>query len=145
MELRVQITLIIMMMVNEFELLNDPNIDISKFRLHDFHDVKFYHDKSIKILYFNSRDIRSKANFIDYTLRNLNSSINIIIAVETFLKDTDPEFIIPNFRGFYANRKNRKGGGVAIFIRDDLNYDSSKFQYYGDDYHNFVSIILNTR
>ena len=72
-------------------------------------------------LKLRSFNIRSTTKHLDQWLDNLNSSFDILCLCETFLtEELQNEVYIEPFQGFHQCR-NRDGGGVSVYVRDDLS------------------------
>lgn len=72
-------------------------------------------------IYLNIRSL--KTNFFPFltSINKILNAIKMIILVETNISDEEqPFFNIQNFKSFFFNRKNRRGGGIAIFVKNDL-------------------------
>ena len=77
--------------------------------------------QSINICHFNARSIRNKMDEISYFTKQNN--IHIITISETWL---GPEFSdnyinLPNFQTVFRQDRNKNGGGVCIFVSDQLS------------------------
>ena len=77
--------------------------------------------QSINICQFNARSIRNKMNEISYFTKQNN--VHIITISETWL---GPEFSdnylnLPNFQTVFRQDRNKNGGGVCIFVSDQLS------------------------
>ena len=57
-----------------------------------------------------------------------NKTIHFIILTETWIKsDTDANnFQIPHFSHYYNCRQDRRGGGVSIFVHNNLTHQLSE-------------------
>jgi hypothetical protein len=59
---------------------------------------------------------------IESFLRDLKCKIHVIVISETWVKENEKSlFNISNYKSIYSCRKNRNGGGIGIFIHDDIN------------------------
>ena len=67
-------------------------------------------------------NINSLANKFDQLTTVINDNIDILVLVETKLYDTFPEsqFFINGFSKPYRIDRNRNGGGVMIYVRQDI-------------------------
>ena len=85
----------------------------------------------LKIVSLNIANLLSKLNYFKIFIGNLCNNLNkpnIIAVTETHLNDrqnhgyTKDELhhLIPGYKFFYRNRSNRRGGGVGIFVDDNL-------------------------
>ena len=85
-------------------------------------------DQPLSILLLNTNRLitpsgRSKAPFL-WDQAQLNNSIMVGVT-ESWLNDqhADAEVNIPGFSILRSDRKNREGGGVVLFLRDDITGD----------------------
>ena len=67
-------------------------------------------------------NINSLANKFDQLTTVINDNIDILVLLETKLDDTFPEsqFVINGFSKPYRIDRNRNGGGVMIYVRQDI-------------------------
>ena len=67
-------------------------------------------------------NINSLANKFDQLTTVINDNIDILVLVETKIDDTFPEsqFFINGFSKPYRIDRNRNGGGVMIYVRQDI-------------------------
>ena len=50
-------------------------------------------------------------------------SIDVIVLCETFLTDVSQcMFTVPGYRCFFKNRQNRPGGGIAILVKNEIEF-----------------------
>lgn len=141
--MKIILLLLTTMMDNSpLDIISDVQVSVLKFNVDDFQSVNFYDNRSLKILYLNARSLRNKRHPLEYILRELNYMVDLIIITETWFKNDEPEFKIPNFMGYFANRPNKTGGGVAIFINKRVKYDSSKIRTFSNDMHSYVSVVI---
>ena len=82
-------------------------------------NVRKYNVNNIIIACLN---INSLANKFDQLTTVINDNIDILVLVETKLDDTFPEsqFFINGFSKPYRIDRNRNGGGVMIYVRQDI-------------------------
>ena len=80
-------------------------------------------DKSISIIHFNSRSLYANFTNIQKYLRKFTNPFNIIAISETWLtEERGLSFEIEGYEFNYLNRKNKRGGGVAIYVDSRLRY-----------------------
>ena len=97
---------------------------ISKTKYHyqaEFESLISNNPESLKILMHNIRSITTNLNkFLDYHLQNIVYEIQFICFCETRLSN-DVEHLY-SIRGYnmYTMNRNRHGGGVAMYVRDDI-------------------------
>ena len=114
------------------------NIETNPFNLADinsnYYDVndilpdKFSHNNfQCKMLHLNIQGLSSKFDQLQTLLSELSDAhveIDYILLCETFVNDDNAHlFKLPNYNFIYKNRKIKSKGGVAIYIRDNIQYN----------------------
>ena len=84
-----------------------------------------HHDDRDCLMQINCRGLKGKQGdlnqLINHNLGDLN--ISVIMLIETWLKDNEEQFInIDRYNFVGLPRPNRKGGGVGLLIRKDIEY-----------------------
>jgi exonuclease III len=81
-------------------------------------------NRGLKILHQNVNGLLSKINAIRWLLDSQNKTIHIFGITESKLdlSISDTEIRIDGYTGVRYDRKNGAGGGVYVYIRDDLNF-----------------------
>ena len=78
---------------------------------------------NIKGLYLNIRSIRS--NFSELKSIIYSENFDIVALTETFINtdriDLPTEYNIPGYKFFHKDRKNSRGGGVGLYIKEMLH------------------------
>ena len=79
---------------------------------------------NFSLLHMNVRSLQKNFENFDHFLSTLNRfSFSLIGISETWLNSTSPPlFSIDNYELLRADRKEGRGGGVAFYIHNDLNY-----------------------
>jgi hypothetical protein len=96
------------------------------FQIKSFTDFFFTNDQSMKILYLNAR--RSLINKMvepDFILKEAGNNINLIAVTESWFKNNEiqPSYLqVTGFSLVTASRTERSAGGVAIYIRNNLEF-----------------------
>ena len=112
------------MNIDANNLRTDSRIGESKeYKLGESKEYKLGESK-LKCMYMNARSIVNKRKEVELTIRDEN--LDLLAITETWLNDkiSDEEF---NISGYMLFRKDRKesnklrGGGVAMYIRNELN------------------------
>lgn len=94
--------------------------------------------KTLNILQYNVRSMINMNTFDDvlaFTER-LNENIDIIVLGETWVQSKNTlTFQLTNYRSLFSCRNDRPGGGLAVYIRNDINFnilncDDDQFQYH---------------
>lgn len=81
--------------------------------------------KSVKLLHINARSIRSKSDDIMTFIYSCNMVFNVVMFSETWYDDDTEHLVMPGYNHF-LNRKESRGGGVALqtnFSRFQLVHD----------------------
>lgn len=77
----------------------------------------------LPIIFLNIRSMRTNFNSFLTTINNIIENIKIIILVETNINEEETSFYeIHGFESNFINRPNRSGGGIAIYVRNNLTY-----------------------
>jgi len=92
---------------------NDSNL---KNQLSDLSD-KFA--QNLKMVHLNAQSLNDKTHFDEFCHLFSSSNIDLTAVSETFFKDSS-KTVVNNYNIFHANRTNRLGGGVAIYVKDSI-------------------------
>jgi Reverse transcriptase (RNA-dependent DNA polymerase) len=96
------------------------NIDIEYFE-----NIRPILDNKFNILYLNARSLRNKfdefTSLIHTTSIEIKKQIHAIVVTENWLFDSEIQlFNINGYNAFHCNRNGRRGGGVSIYIHDQV-------------------------
>ena len=83
------------------------------------HELLSNSNKQFRIVQFNIRGIRSKYHELLDIINKLNDP-EVIVLCETWLKPSDPRPNIPGYAFSGCDRKNRKGGGIGVLVKNNL-------------------------
>ena len=73
--------------------------------------------------HLNIRSLRKNFGSFEILLDGLQHNFSLFGAMETWLKDDDCDlYDIEGYNKLETHRQNRSGGGVAIFIKDSIEY-----------------------
>ena len=77
------------------------------------------------VIHFNCRSIKANFNNLQDYLLSLVRKFDIIALTETWLNETDNvnDFYMEDYNIAYTNRKNKRGGGVLIYVSKSINFD----------------------
>lgn len=78
------------------------------------------------LFFLNIRSLRCHHDQLEVFIKTLNPKPKIIALCETWLTDNDPieVYAIENYQKIeIKNRQNKRGGGVALYILDDYDYE----------------------
>ena len=117
--------------LSDFESLN--NNSCSYFNTASFNRCFNSKTTGLSVLNFNIRSMSMNFDSLLIFLSRLSVHFDIIILTETWASDFNfDSFIMPGYNNFHYVRKNRVGGGVAIYCKDsfvvnriDLEFDNS--------------------
>ena len=77
---------------------------------------------NLNVIQINCRGIKSKLDDLEELLSQINEP-NLALLSETWLKDGEERFIdIKGYKYEGVVRKQKKGGGVGVLIKDNLKY-----------------------
>lgn len=80
----------------------------------------------LKILQLNAQSIVNINRFeeLKLLLHSIGCIIHVVIISETWLKNTETSYYsIPNYEPIFACRDNKKGGGIAAYIHNSINFE----------------------
>ena len=121
--------------MNHFQLSQrDPN-NINVFEDGDIYNCKYisvdsfqgikqtFSDTGLSVICFNIRSFsKNSEEFLGY-ISNCKHSFDVIVLTETWAKDETHYLCqIPGYNSLNNFRKDRRGGGVSIFIKDIYKY-----------------------
>ena len=86
-----------------------------------------FHDNplNLSLLHANLRSINKNFEYFNNLLDSLNYfSFSVIGISETWLHENSPDmFNLPNYKFIRADRKGKRGGGVAFYIGQNIKYN----------------------
>ena len=108
------------------EIRHSVSTNLNKQNTNHCSQVNRFNDFSL--LHINSRSISKNFDSVEILLRSLiNYSFSVIGISETWLHANSPDvYNIPEYDMLHADRKEGRGGGVALYIRKDLTYKLRK-------------------
>lgn len=78
-------------------------------------------------IYLNIRSLKKNFSTFIAEIQNYLNLVDLIVLVETNINDEEQNFFkITSFNCEFLNRKNRRGGGIAIYINEKHVYDIIK-------------------
>ena len=81
------------------------------------------HSSNFCLMHINVRSLLHKTNDINTLLHDSDIDFNVLAISETWLNDVNaPSVHIPNYQFIYKNRPNKQGGGVGLFIKNELSF-----------------------
>ena len=86
-------------------------------------DILNAHRNNTSIAHLNTRSVCS--NFDEFSYMLSTNAFDVMSISETWLKDDSNllQYVtIPGYRFEYKNRDTRRGGGVAFYLKDHLQY-----------------------
>jgi len=86
----------------------------------DDYNCTFKDVNTFSVIHFNSRSLYANFDHIKSYLKQF-SKFSVILITETWIRnDKEMDFSIEGYEFIGQNRRNKQGGGVAMFV--DLNY-----------------------
>lgn len=104
-------------------------------------DLAFNFKKSgsLKILYLNSRSLANKTFEIEQIISSKKAPVHLIAITETWLNEDNCKYVnISNFTPIHSCRPTERGGGVAFYIRSNLQFD--EIDSFSDDRNSLLHI-----
>lgn len=101
--------------------------------------------KQFSLLHLNARSLRNKHDSVNLFLDNLGHQFDVLTFTETWFSS---DCSVVNFLGYNCisvSRSNKRGGGVAIYIKSSFNYEViSEYSLADVDYECLLVKCLNT-
>lgn len=80
-------------------------------------------------VYLNIRSLRKNFNNFIASINPIMNKIDLIILVETNITDNETSlYTIKGFHSEFKNRETRRGGGIAIYVKNSLTYEAKYTQ-----------------
>ena len=85
-------------------------------------NIRIDNINNVIIAQLNINSLRNKFQFL---IELIHGNLDILVLTETKLDHTFPEkqFLIPGYKKPYRRDRNRNGGGVMIYVREDIPSD----------------------
>ncbi|KAF9800278.1 hypothetical protein SFRURICE_010484 [Spodoptera frugiperda] len=110
--------------------VTDPNEEKITYQVVDNYDSITTSRKSFKFLYANMRSIVKPGKFYELqcVIKAFPSSLHALVLTETWIKSDEEgtRFQIPGYTHYYNYRTGKRGGGVSIFIKNNLQHTLSE-------------------
>jgi hypothetical protein len=105
---------------------NDNNENCNYYYSDTFNNLtKHINENKLNLIHFNSRSLNKNIDNITDYLKTLNHKFPIIAFSETWLNDNNSSPSLNNIDGYsiaHCHRNFKRGGGVALYISNDLNF-----------------------
>lgn len=93
------------------------------------------------IALLNIRSIKNKINDLETLIDDLNEKPHIIIITESWLKEDEVKFYnLNNYQTVSNCRINSRGGGILIFIRNDINFNVVLNELHGKSHFTLINL-----
>lgn len=77
--------------------------------------------ENLSVMYLNARSLRNKIDYINTLIKSLTTKIHAVVVTEHWLHDEETQFFnLDNYNAYYLCRKNKDGGGVAVFVHTSI-------------------------
>ena len=106
---------------------NHQNID-SPYYLERAFNKKFGDSKGFSLFHLNVRSLRNKFDMLSTYLSQLDNKFAVICLTETWLSDNDDlnAFCLSGYEAVHFMRIDKRGGGVSISVREELEFKRRK-------------------
>lgn len=95
---------------------------------------------STAVLHLNIRSVKCKTDSFITLLDQFCFQFQIIMLSETWHQTEDDVLVLPDYNNFFLNRSGKRGGGVCIHVKQDIQVEIvDLFNETTDDYE-IVSI-----
>lgn len=78
--------------------------------------------EGLRALHLNMRSIKNKKDDLGMCLNSFTTEFDAVVLTETWLTDADLTPHLKGYRSVTLNRLNRRGGGVMIYLKSNLQY-----------------------
>lgn len=86
--------------------------------LRDFvENINTEQPNKLKIVHLNNQSLRDTAHHTEFIDTFSECGADIIVASETWFRNNESIFLLPGYNSYCANRVDRQGGGVAVFVK----------------------------
>ena len=108
----------------ENNLFNNIDIDCEYFTDEQFRGNYKGNSRGLSIIHFNCRSMSANFDKIEDYLHDLEYKFDIIAISETWLSDNDDhdEWTMSGYSSYFSSRIGKRGGGVAIFVKNSHNH-----------------------
>ena len=112
---------------NHANLDNPSKINCEYYLPNDFNKLinttNLNNTNSLSLIHLNTRSIVNKFDSFKQLMNSFNLSFQVIGLTETWLNDTNDDlFKLENYNFVNVNRCNKNGGGVGIYISNQMKY-----------------------
>lgn len=94
----------------------DSHHDVKDFLL----NVSSKYPSNVKLAHINAQSLNNAEHFSEFNYSFVDSGFNIIAVSETWFKNKSSTSI-PGYKEFTVNRGERHGGGVAVYLSNELD------------------------
>lgn len=119
-----------------------------KIKYTDLNHIQYIHANSLKILYCNARSIINKTEELQYIItqiqtNNQNRIPDLFAITEHWMNESSAKyFSFENYSTIFSSRSNKRGGGSAIFIHTDIEFET--LSQYSDDENSITCVKIKT-
>ena len=121
------------------------SVEETKANIKDFTSENFF-----SILHVNIRSMSKNFQKLKLMLHECDHNFSIICLTETWCSDesfrNNSNLILPNYDSIHLGRKDKRGGGICVFISKELSFKQRKEFSISDENSELISIeIINKR
>ena len=109
-------------------------------------NITFSVSKKFSIIHANIGSTEANLKEYTYYLNDLNIEFTFIILSETWAKEHNTDMhIIPGYKQISCLRKKAKGGGVSIYVHNDISYKLRCDLQFDRKHHETAFVEINKR
>ena len=107
----------------EVNFYNDINFECNYVTDSQF-KVQLNDNIDFSVIHFNARSLRANVDTVKEYLKNLGKDFHVIAISESwFDENTDiTTYELDKYNMIYTNRRNKRGGGVVLYVRNDISF-----------------------
>ncbi len=134
----------------QFEYPYDESPDVvadlmSRCQLYDFFnfDCKMFVN-NFSLVHLNINRAEHKLDNLSSWLASLPCVPNVICLTETWFRTTSPPAVLPNYSVHSVPRATGEGGGICIFVQNDVNFSVLNLQHNAFITFEYAAITIST-
>lgn len=76
------------------------------------------------------------------SIQAISNIVHVIILTETWIKSESEaqKLTLPNYTHYFNYRSNKRGGGVSIYVHNNLKHEASEELYENDNHYLWIHI-----
>ena len=123
--------------INSEFINTNPEIECKYVHCNSY-DSKY--NQHFSILHKNARSFIHNIDDVILLLDSIETKFSFIVITETWLQNHNADiYTINNYNAIHTTRINTKGGGISIYIKDNLNFNKIENIFFTE--HDFIDIV----